>query len=163
MNTLTIFDFKKQSNTSDWKIVDDVVMGGKSNGSFYLDTNGNGVFEGNVSLENNGGFSSVKYQFEQLKVSKYKKIILRVKGDGKKYQLRFKPDKYHQFAYTTRFQTTKDWQSIEILFSELESTYRGRKLNYPNFPGQELEEIGFLFGNKKNENFKLLIDKIEIE
>lgn len=162
MSTLVIFDFNKKSNTSDWKIVDDVVMGGRSNGSFYLDTNGNGVFEGNVSLENNGGFSSVRYQFDQLNVSSYKKIILRVKGDGKKYQLRFKPDKYHQFAYTTRFQTLGDWQTVEILFSELKPTFRGRDLNYPNFSGNELAEIGILFGNKKNEPFKLIIDKIEL-
>lgn len=37
-------------------------MGGKSSGDFYINESGNGVFEGFVSLANNGGFSSVRYR-----------------------------------------------------------------------------------------------------
>jgi hypothetical protein len=33
----------------------------------------------------------------------------------------------------------------------------------PNFQSIKIEELGFLIGNKKNESFKLEIDKIEIE
>jgi len=50
------FDFNHNTNISDWKIIDDVVMGGKSNGKFNIDSDGNGVFSGDVSLDNNGGF-----------------------------------------------------------------------------------------------------------
>ena len=61
MSTITLFNFSEDSNTMDWKIIDDVVMGGRSTGSFFISENGHGVFEGNVSLENNGGFSSIRY------------------------------------------------------------------------------------------------------
>ncbi len=50
MQTSTIFDFSKKSDMSNWKIVDDVVMGGRSSGTFHLNKEGNGVFKGRVSL-----------------------------------------------------------------------------------------------------------------
>ncbi|MDC3220705.1 CIA30 family protein, partial [Flavobacteriales bacterium] len=54
-----IFDFNKSSDIENWIIIDDAVMGGKSSGSFKLNSEGHGLFEGVISLENNGGFSSV--------------------------------------------------------------------------------------------------------
>ena len=75
-----IFDFNKNSSISNWVVVDDVVMGGKSNGSFHLNKDGNGVFSGKVSLENYGGFSSVSYGFDQLNIEKFKTIVLKLKA-----------------------------------------------------------------------------------
>ena len=66
MQTATIFDFNKKADITNWTIVDDVVMGGRSSGNFYLNKEGNGVFEGRVSLENNGGFSSLRYDFDEI-------------------------------------------------------------------------------------------------
>jgi hypothetical protein len=40
-------------------------MGGESSSTFQLNSEGHGVFEGNISLDNNGGFSSVRYRFPQ--------------------------------------------------------------------------------------------------
>jgi len=40
-------------------------------------------------------------------------------------------------------------------------SFRGRKLDQPNFSKDCIEEIAFLFGNKSQEKFKLIIDKIE--
>ena len=124
-----VFDFKKGSNISNWVILDDVVMGGKSYGNFYLNKNGHGEFYGDVSLENNGGFSSVRYRFNKEKTNVFSKFIIRVKGDGKAYQFRVKNSKndYHSYIYS--FQTTKDWQTIEIPFAEMYPAFRGRKLN----------------------------------
>ena len=36
-------------------------------------------------------------------------------------------------------------------------------MNIPNFTGNSIEEIVFLIGNKKNESFTLVLDKIDIE
>ncbi len=71
-----IFDFNKNSNIEYWTIVDDVVMGGKSSGRFKLNSEGHGVFEGSISLDNNGGFSSVHYKFKKLDIKESNKIIL---------------------------------------------------------------------------------------
>jgi len=47
----TVFDFDKNSNPELWRVVDDVVMGGRSDGSFGIDDDGHGVFSGSVSTE----------------------------------------------------------------------------------------------------------------
>ena len=41
-------------------------------------------------------------------------------------------------------------------------SFRGRKLDEPNFFHKSIEEVTFLIANKKNEEFILLIDKIEL-
>jgi len=69
MNMQIIFDFNKDSDIQSWKVVDDIVMGGKSLSSFKLSPDGYGLFEGQISLENNGGFSSVRYLFKKIKVN----------------------------------------------------------------------------------------------
>jgi len=160
---MVIFDFNKESDISDWKVVNDAVMGGRSSSKFYLNEEGNGVFIGTVSLENNGGFSSLRHRFNQKKIAGYRKISIRLKGDGKRYQFRAKTNKEDQQAYISYFETTGEWQTVEIMLSALEPTFRGRKLNMPNFPAEELEEVGFMIGNKLNENFELVINNIVLE
>jgi hypothetical protein len=160
MQTTTIFDFNKKSDTTNWKIVDDVVMGGKSSGTFQVNKEGNGVFEGRVSLENNGGFSSLRYRFDKISTEPYSKIMLKVKGDGKTYQFRVKSTSSDYYSYITYFNTTKDWQSIELFLSDMYPTFRGRKLDISNYDQESIEEIAFLIGNKKEESFQLEIDAI---
>ena len=41
-------------------------------------------------------------------------------------------------------------------------SFRGRKLNLPNFSEDYIEEVALLIGNKKKESFKVEIDKIEL-
>jgi hypothetical protein len=161
--TMTLYDFTTESPSQDWYILDDVVMGGRSNGTFKISNDGYGVFFGNVSLENNGGFSSVRHQFKTKDVSDYSKIKLRIKGDGKAYQFRLKSDSRDYASYIYEFETTKDWMIIEIPFSKMYPSFRGRRLAQPNFEGDYVSEIAFLIGNKKPQEFKLLIDSIELK
>lgn len=160
---MVIFDFNKESDISNWEIVNDVVMGGQSSSNFFLNEEGHGVFKGLVSLENNGGFSSLRVRFKQKNIKGYEKVMIHLKGDGKRYQFRAKTNKDDQQAYIHYFETTGEWQIIEIMLTALEPTFRGRKLTMPNFPAEELEEVGFLIGNKVNEHFELVIDKIILE
>lgn len=160
--SMLIFNFNKTSVISDWRLVNDVVMGGRSTSEFYLNEEGNGVFTGAVSLENNGGFSFLRYRFDEKHIEGFKKVSIRLKGDGKEYQFRVKSNKYNQESYKKIFKTTGEWQTIEILLSELQPTFRGRELNIPNFSSSKLEEIGFLIGNKTNEQFKLVLDAITL-
>lgn len=163
MNAILIFEFNKSSDLSQWTVVNDGVMGGTSKSNLYINPDGYGTFEGEVSLENNGGFCSVKYDFNTITLDKNKIIFLRVKGDGKNYQFRVKTNKSYSHSYVSLFQTSGDWQNIEIPVTEFYPSFRGRKLDIPNYDGSTLEEIAFLIGNKKNENFQLLIDRIEVK
>ena len=160
--TKVIFDFNKKSDIQDWKIVDDEVMGGKSSSTFKLNNDGMGDFEGEISLENNGGFSSVRYSFKKLAVNDYTKIIIKLKGDAKEYQFRIKSNTEDYYSYILPFSTSGIWQEVEISLEDMYPSFRGRKLDQPNFSENYIEEITFLIGNKKEEKFKLLIDKIEL-
>ncbi|MDG2436018.1 MAG: CIA30 family protein [Polaribacter sp.] len=148
---------------SAWRVVDDVVMGGESEGNFKLNENGNGVYFGEVSLENNGGFSSLRFRFNKKEISNYSKIILKIKGDGKDYQFRVKDNYRNFYSYISSFSTNKNWQLIEINLSEMYPGFRGRKLEMSKFSSSVIEEIAFLIGNKRNESFKIEIDKIYLE
>ena len=52
-----IYSFDEHVQPNGWIIVNDGVMGGLSKGEMDMNEEGNGVFRGRVSLENNGGFS----------------------------------------------------------------------------------------------------------
>ena len=160
---MTLFDFNQYSDLSDWTVVDDVVMGGLSNGSFSINKAGNAVFEGKVSLDNNGGFSSVRYRFDQKKVSGFSVATIRLKGDGKRYQFRMKSDKYDPHSYIYYFETSKEWETVVIPLKNMTPSFRGRTLDMPNYPSKVLEEITFLIANKHPEHFKLEIDKITLQ
>lgn len=160
--TFTIYDFDKNSDLANWYIVDDRVMGGVSNGTFNINDDGNAVFNGKVSLENNGGFSSVRYDSPLLKVDQYSTIAFRVRGDGKQYQFRIKSNARDRHSYITYFETSTKWETIEIKLSDLYASFRGRKLNMPDYDGKIINELAFLFGNKKAESFQLEIDWITL-
>jgi NADH dehydrogenase [ubiquinone] 1 alpha subcomplex assembly factor 1 len=159
----SIFNFTKTANISQWSVVNDGVMGGLSQGSFSLTSEGYGLFKGAVSLDNNGGFTSVRYRFTPLTTNKDSKIKLRLKGDGKEYQFRIKDNSRQYYSYITTFSTSGDWQDIEIPLGEMEPSFRGRKLNIPNFSENQIEEIVFLIANKKEERFELLLDSVVLE
>ncbi|TXD46583.1 CIA30 family protein [Polaribacter sp. IC073] len=158
-----IFDFKSNSDISNWSVLDDVVMGGRSNGNFKINENGYGEFYGNVSLENNGGFSSLRHRFSSIEIKDFKEVVLRVKGGAKKYQFRIKDTLSNQYSFVANFETNGEWQIIKISLSEMYPAFRGRKLEIGNFSSENIAEIAFLIGNKTAENFKLEIDKIYLQ
>lgn len=158
-----IYQFTKDADLNNWKIVDDVVMGGRSEGDFLITEDGYGNFTGNVSLENNGGFSSVRYVFDKMNLSDYSKIVIKIKGDGKNYQFRIKENSSDYYSYIRSFSTSGEWEEIEIELKDMYPSFRGRKLDRPNFQGKSIEELAFLIANYKAEQFNLLIDTIELK
>ncbi|MGY8982524.1 MAG: CIA30 family protein, partial [Cytophagales bacterium] len=114
MQAQVIFDFNKKSDLQDWIIVNDVVMGGRSSSTFKLDEDGLGVFEGNISLENNGGFSSLRYRFLKRTIKGATQVKITLRGDGKKYQFRVKSNAGDYYSYIAPFLTSGEWQEIVI-------------------------------------------------
>lgn len=162
INSYTIVNFKQEEGISNWRVVDDGVMGGRSVGNFKFDKKGFGVFEGKVSLENNGGFSSLRHRFIKISTSRFKKVKLTVKGDGKRYQFRLKNSTADYYSYVTYFSTSGKWQEIVLPLEDFYPSFRGTKLDKANFSGDDIEEIAFLISNKKAENFRLIIEKVEL-
>jgi hypothetical protein len=160
---MTLFDFSTSSNLSKWYIVNDGVMGGLSQGKFAINKDGNGVFYGDVSLENNGGFSSVRYDIGNTDITGKITLVLRLKGDGKTYKMRLKQNASDYYTFTTSFNTSGNWETIEIPLNNLHPSFRGRRLNIGNFSGNYIEQLGFLIANKKQESFQLELDFIGLK
>lgn len=162
---MTIFQFSHDSSLDNWYIMDDVVMGGRSNGSMELNDEGHGEFAGHVSLENNGGFSSVRFRIDDalVNIEGHNICKLRIKGDGKSYQFRTKRSPSQRYSYIYEFTTTGEWETIDIPLIDMYPSFRGYRLDRSNYTADSLGEIAFLISNKKNENFKLLIESIVLE
>lgn len=87
----TLFDFSCATNVA-WQIVNDDVMGGVSTSRFEV-TNGLAMFGGEVSLENNGGFASVRSSPARQNLAGLDAFVVRLRGDGRRYKftVRTKP------------------------------------------------------------------------
>jgi hypothetical protein len=161
-DTTTIFDFSSDAIQS-WQIINDGVMGGLSESELTQTEKGYGKFSGHVSLANNGGFASVRLITDNHIKPNQSYIILRVKGDGKSYQFRLKAKKSQPESYVQEFSTSGEWQNIRLNINDFSPQFRGRNLNMPNFDYSKIEEVRFLIANKKEEDFELLIDTIELK
>ena len=159
-NQTIMFSNQSPNSFSSFKIVNDVVMGGVSEADLDLDKGKNLVFSGAVSTLNNGGFSSFRSQFGSIDVSDYEAINLKIKGDGNRYLFRLKTRLEDDHSYVHYFDTTNNWQTIQLPFKTLFPRYRGIKLKMPNYLGEELAEIGILIGNNRDEQFKLKVKEI---
>ena len=77
-------DFTLPATMRDCWIVNDGVMGGVSQSSLRHDPQGM-IFEGQVSLENNGGFASMRSSARFQRDAQV--LELTTRGDGKRYKL----------------------------------------------------------------------------
>ena len=160
---MLLFDSKVNSQHGDWKIVNDAVMGGKSTSQVTTEHSRLLLFEGHVSLENNGGFAMCQYHFNKKTIEGYSKFILNIKGDGKTYQFRVKRDSNDRHSYIYPFKTNGSSQTVEIPFSDMQPAFHGKKLVIDNFSSTKMEMIAFLIGNKKAEDFQLEIKSIQLQ
>jgi len=72
-----IYTFSTQTNIKEWRIVNDDVMGGRSNSSLKISDAGHGHFIGHVSLANNGGFASIQLN-TNIKLAEEKSLLFYV-------------------------------------------------------------------------------------
>ncbi len=158
----TLIDFTNPNEVEQWQVINDGVMGGRSRG-YFLALDGEAVFEGTVSLENSGGFTSVRKSFDPIAVETYSKVLLYIEGDGRRYQFRIKPNARQQYAYIAYFQTQPGPQIITLPFDSFVPSFRGRELNKPPYAGDKIGELGILIGNKKAQSFRLKISKIALQ
>jgi NADH dehydrogenase [ubiquinone] 1 alpha subcomplex assembly factor 1 len=148
-----------------WKIVNDGVMGGLSSSKVSINEEGKILISGKVSLENNGGFASLRSQIMNYNFDKYLGIEIRIKGDGKKYSISMKETSYFTGSfYTVNFQTVNnEWLTLKIPFKSFALYYFGREVrSNPQIPLNKIKEISFLIGEKQEGLFKVEIDFIKL-
>ena len=155
---------KPSGKWTDWMVVNDSVMGGISQSRPEITDRDTLVFLGNVSFENNGGFASIRHVAEPFGLEEGQGILLRVKGDGKKYQLRVRTsDGFDGMAYKTDFKTVKgEWQEFRFPWNAFTATYRGQSIkDAPLLKPSNIRQVGFLIADKQAGSFELEIESIE--
>ena len=158
-----IFNFNSPADSDKWTTVNDVVMGGVSDSKFLINSDSTATFSGTVSPDNNGGFASVRTSLKN-DFKDYEGAVIRVKGDGKIYSLRFRTDiNFDGISYQAKFKTISgEWKEYKIPFSDFKPTYRGNTLSdKPNLESKDIKQIGILIAGKQFGKFELNIDWIK--
>lgn len=145
-------------------IVNDGVMGGLSRGSVQF-TDSSIVFAGNVSLENNGGFTSFRSPYGKYDLSEFNKVEIRYRLEGLNCAV--------SFDQNTRFwrpnhkmplpATDGIWMTLEANLYELSQYQMGRETGrrMTKTSAGNTIRLGIITDSKKAGNFQLEIDYIK--
>lgn len=156
----TLFDFS--TGAGGWQSIDDPVMGGSSQSEMTVE-NSVAVFKGNVSLENDGGFASTRSAAADYDLSGYEGLLLRVRGDGKRYGIRLRTLRaFDGVSYQAEIQPPADeWGDIRVPFADFEPVFRGRFVSsaLPLDPGQ-VKTFGLLIAWKQEGVFRFEVARI---
>jgi monofunctional biosynthetic peptidoglycan transglycosylase len=159
-----VIDFSRPEAHTSWQIINDGVMGGISRAEMVFTGHGSGLFQGTLSLENNGGFASVRQSGTSHDLSDYSGMRLQVRGDGRTYQIRLRTDdRYDGISYRYRFTAQAGKLSIvSAPFTDFEPVNRGRIIaNAAPLDPAQIEQIGFLIADQQAGPFQLGIAWIE--
>ena len=101
------------------------------------------VFEGEVSLENNGGFASFRglVSFP----AKSAVLLLTVRGDGQRYKLTLKlDDSAGTNQYQAAFVAPREWRTLRFEPADFVASFRGRAAAAPIVRFVDINYLGLL-------------------
>ena len=160
--SIDLINPEKNVGIANWYIVNDDVMGGISKSYLSINEEKNLIFNGYLSLENNGGFASSRLSFNKETLTGIKSFKMRIKGDGNIYKLRLRQNN-RRASYSCDFKSLKDkWIEIDISLEDFKPSWRG--YYYSDYPDLEIEEInsmGIQISDKQEGDFKLEIKYIK--
>ena len=151
-------DFSNPNTLRDSWIVNDGVMGGVSQSSLRQDVDGM-VFEGVVSLENNGGFASMRSSVRFPQGTQLIELI--AKGDGKRYKLVLRTELAPRVTYVADFIALPTWQAYRFNLSQFKSTFRGRDVNAPTLSFSDVIDFGILISNTQAGSFAIQLKTLK--
>ena len=161
-----VLDFAGPDTAQKWQAVNDGVMGGVSDGRYRITAEKTLEFSGTLSLENNGGFSSVRTKPTELDIKDGDTIVLRVKGDGREYVLNlYTKSRRMAFSYRAPLPTMKDeWTGVRVPLEDFIPTAFGRRVQGmgPVEPDQ-INGLGFMLSDKKPGKFQMQVEWVKVE
>jgi hypothetical protein len=160
-----MFHFDSAAAVAGWSAIDDRVMGGISSSHLRFDEAGWAVFEGNVSLERNGGFASVRSRPCAFQLAGVSAFRLEVKGDGKRYKLNLRTDDaFDGVNYQAVFAPPAgQWLGVELPLAAFQATFRGRVVSAaePLDPAQ-VRQVGLMIAERQSGPFSLALRAIGV-
>ncbi len=160
--SIDLINPEKNVGIANWYIVNDDVMGGISKSYLSINEEKNLIFNGYLSLENNGGFASSRLSFNKETLTGIKSFKMRIKGDGNIYKLRLRQNN-RRASYSCDFKSLKDkWIEIDISLEDFKPSWRGYYYNdYPDLEIEEINSMGIQISDKQEGDFKLEIKYIK--
>lgn len=160
---LTDFD----TDPSGWFIVNDGVMGGRSNGSIAV-AGSTMRFTGTI-VTDGGGFTSVRRTLDGGELTGSERIDMRIRADERIYGLILDDEhridgrnvSYRADLDTTGPSGTDGWQIVSIRYDALVPTIFGRLVDSPAFVPEEATEIGIIIADGLDGDFVLEVDWID--
>lgn len=160
-----LFCFESVSSVENWSSIDDAVMGGVSHSHLRYDVSGHAVFEGVVSLEQNGGFASVRSCSLDPASPGAVTCMIEVYGDGKRCKLNLVTDNsFDGVKYQSTFDAPKKkWTSVQMSLSTFKPKFRGRLVrDTPPLDLSHLRQVGLMIADCQAGPFRLLIRSIKM-
>jgi len=160
---LMLTDFTSSSSDLGWHVVNDSVMGGRSEGDFAQEQ-GKLRFTGRTNT-NGGGFSSIRTKSLQLDLSGHDGIRLHVKGDGRRYTWRLTTAatwRGKQVSYWADFEPGNGtWSWVNIPFSSFIPRVRGYQLDGPALDSGQITGMGLMIYDNQDGPFELHLASID--
>jgi len=160
-----LFAFTSPDAAAAWQAVNDGVMGGVSDGRLRITPRQTLEFYGTLSLENNGGFASVRSRPRTLGLRTGDTLVARVRGDGREYQLNlYTSGRMMAFSYRAPVKTRAgEWIEAAVPLDRFEATSFGEVLRRagPVDP-RSVTSIGFLLADKNPGPFVLEVAWINV-
>jgi hypothetical protein len=154
-----IFDFR--SAAPEWPSIDDRVMGGVSSSRMVLE-NGHASFRGTVSFDNNGGFASIRSLPQVRDLSGFDGLVLRVRGDGKRYGFRIRTSAtFDGVSYQVVIDPPAGkWVDVDIRFEDFVPVHRGRVVDgHPSLDPSRITTMGLIVSRQEG-RFRIDVETI---
>ena len=156
-------DFTSANPDLGWFVLNDNVMGGRSQGGFEVEE-GALLFSGRTNTAG-GGFSSVRTAALELDLSSYAGIGLRLTGDGRRYTWILTTDARWSgqlVSYWADFETLKgEWRDVRIPFSSFRPTFRGSVLKGPELDPGRISGMGLMIYDGEDGPFEIRLSAID--
>ncbi len=158
------FSIEFETGVAGWRTVLDGVMGGRSTGRVTQPEPGLLRFSGELSLENNGGFSQIQATVPEAAFKDAIGIEARVRGDGRTYQFNVRSTdvRIRAGSFQTRFNTVAgEWVTLRMPFDEFRLYSFGRLVSdAPKLNPARVDSIGVTLADKNPGTFQLDISFI---
>ena len=161
-----LFEFQGNEAAREWQTVNDGVMGGGSRGRFEISQDKTLRFTGTLSLQNNGGFASVRSKAKRLGLQPGDTLIVRVRGDGREYSLNlYTSEPRMAFSYRATLATkNEEWIEVKLPLTSFRATSFGRWIpNAGEVKPADVTAIGFMLSDKTPGPFHLEIAWIQVQ
>ena len=162
---LLLFDFSDSGTVAQWASIDDRVMGGISRSRLRQDAAGHAVFEGVVSLEQDGGFASVRSTPGARGKPGAEACLIEVRAAGQRFKLSLLTDDgFDSLNYQTPFEpATADWQVLHLPLAAFRATFRGRVIpGAPALDPARIRQVGLMIADRQAGPFTLDIRRISL-